>query len=71
MRVGYVHVSIDHQTFNLQRDALKRTKCREIYEEQASGKNTTRSQPEACLKSLRDALPQCRVASMSSHLCEK
>jgi DNA invertase Pin-like site-specific DNA recombinase len=33
---------------------LSATKCREIYEEHASGKNTARPQLEACLKSLRD-----------------
>ena len=54
MRVGYARVSTDDQTLDLQRDALKRAKCREIYEEQASGKNTARPQLEVCLKSLRD-----------------
>jgi DNA invertase Pin-like site-specific DNA recombinase len=54
MRVGYARVSTDDQTLDLQRDALKRAKCKEIYEEHASGKNTARPQLEACLKSLRD-----------------
>jgi DNA invertase Pin-like site-specific DNA recombinase len=33
---------------------LKRAKCRQVYEEQATGKNTGRPQLEACLKSLRE-----------------
>jgi DNA invertase Pin-like site-specific DNA recombinase len=40
MRIGYARVSTDDQTRDLQRDALKRAKCRDIYEEHASGKNT-------------------------------
>ena len=44
MRIGYARVSTDDQTLDLQRDALKKSKCREIYEEQASGKNTAWSQ---------------------------
>jgi DNA invertase Pin-like site-specific DNA recombinase len=31
------------------------SKCRQIYEEHASGKNTARPQLEACLKSLRES----------------
>jgi DNA invertase Pin-like site-specific DNA recombinase len=54
MRIGYARVSSDDQTLDLQRDALKKAKCRDIYEEQASGKNTARPQLEACLKSLRE-----------------
>jgi hypothetical protein len=30
-------VSTDDQTLNLQRDALKKAKCRQIYEEHARG----------------------------------
>ncbi len=36
MRIGYARVSTEDQTLDLQRDALKRAKCREVYE--ASGR---------------------------------
>ncbi len=54
MRIGYARVSTEDQTLDLQRDALKHAKCHEVYEEQASGKNTGRPQLEGCLKSLRE-----------------
>jgi DNA invertase Pin-like site-specific DNA recombinase len=54
MRIGYARVSTEDQTLDLQRDALKRAKCGEVYEEQATGKNTSRPQLEACIKSLRE-----------------
>jgi DNA invertase Pin-like site-specific DNA recombinase len=50
MRIGYARVSTDDQTLDLQRDALKRAKCRQIYEENASGKTTIRPELEACLR---------------------
>ena len=53
MRIGYARVSTDDQTLDLQRGALKRAKCRQIYEEHASGKTAIRPELEACLKSLR------------------
>src|SRR5271156_6128123 len=53
MRLGYARVSTDNQTLDLQRDALKRAKCRQIYEEHVGGKTTIRPELEACLKSLR------------------
>ena len=33
---------------------MKRARCRETYEEHATGKNTARPQLKACLKSLRE-----------------
>jgi DNA invertase Pin-like site-specific DNA recombinase len=54
MRIGYARVSTDDQTLDLQRDALKRAKCKDVYEEHASGKNTARPELEACLKALRE-----------------
>jgi DNA invertase Pin-like site-specific DNA recombinase len=54
MRIGYARISTDDQTLDLQRDALKRAKCRQTYEEQASGKTAARPELEACLKSLRE-----------------
>jgi Resolvase, N terminal domain len=53
MRIGFACVSTDDQTLDLQRDALKRAKCRQINEEHASGKTTIRPELEACLKSWR------------------
>ena len=53
MRIGYARVSTDDQTLDQQRDALERAKCRQIYEEHASGKTTIRPELDACPKSLR------------------
>jgi DNA invertase Pin-like site-specific DNA recombinase len=70
MRIGYARVSTDDQTLDLQRDALKKAKCGEIYEEHASGKNTVRPQLEACLKSMRagDALIVWRLDRLGRSL---
>jgi DNA invertase Pin-like site-specific DNA recombinase len=54
MRIGYARVSTDDQTLDLQRDALARAKCRQIYAEHASGKSAARPQLDACLKALRE-----------------
>jgi DNA invertase Pin-like site-specific DNA recombinase len=72
MRIGYARVSTEDQTLDLQRDALKRAKCREIYEEQATGKNTGRPQLEACLKSLRggDTLVVWRLDRLGRNLAD-
>lgn len=54
MRIGYARVSTDDQTLDLQRDALRRAKCRQVYEEHAGGKTMARPELEACLKALRE-----------------
>jgi predicted site-specific integrase-resolvase len=77
MRIGYARVSTDDQTLDLQRDALKRAKCRQIYEEHASGKTTIRPELEACLprggedtkrnlKQVKDARRTCPSAPTGS-----
>ena len=72
MRIGYARVSTEDQTLDLQRDALKRAKCREVYEEQATGKNTGRPQLEACLKGLRegDTLVVWRLDRLGRNLAD-
>jgi DNA invertase Pin-like site-specific DNA recombinase len=72
MRIGYARVSTDDQTLDLQRDALKRSKCREVYEEQVSGKSTGRPQLEGCLKSLRagDTLVVWRLDRLGRNLAD-
>ena len=49
MRVGYARVSTDDQTLDLQRDALKGARCRQIYEEHAGGKTAIRLAAEIAL----------------------
>ncbi len=72
MHIGYARVSTGDQTLDLQRDALQQAKCREIYEEQASGKNTGRPQLEGCLKSLRegDTLVVWRLDRLGRNLAD-
>src|SRR5260370_38939727 len=72
MRIGYARVSTEDQTLDLQRDALKRAKCRQVYEEQATGKNTGRPQLEACLKGLRegDTLVVWRLDRLGRNLAD-
>jgi len=72
MRIGYARVSTVDQTLDLQRDALKRARCREMYEEQTSGKNIGRPQLEGCLKSLRegDTLVVWRLDRLGRNLAD-
>ena len=53
-KIGYARVSTDDQNLDLQRDALAKSGCSQIYEETASGKSAT-ARPELaqCLKALR------------------
>ena len=70
MRIGYARVSTDDQTLDLQRDALKKAKCRQIYEEHASGKNAERTELRNCLKALRagDVLVVWRLDRLGRNL---
>jgi DNA invertase Pin-like site-specific DNA recombinase len=72
MRIGYARVSTEEQTLDLQRDALNRAKCGEVYEEHATGKNTGRPHLEACLKSLRkdDTLVVWRLDRLGRNLAD-
>jgi len=51
--IGYARVSTDDQNLDLQRDALTKAGCVEIYEEKASGKNIERIELVHCLRALR------------------
>jgi DNA invertase Pin-like site-specific DNA recombinase len=72
MRIGYDLVSTEDQTLDLLRDPLMRAKCRQVHEEQATGKNTERPQLEACLKSLRegDTLVVWRLDRLGRNLAD-
>ena len=53
MNIGYARVSTEDQSLNRQRDALTVHGCEQLYEEQASGKNTLCPGLEQVLKALR------------------
>jgi DNA invertase Pin-like site-specific DNA recombinase len=69
-KIGYARVSTDDQNLDLQRDALTRAGCTEIYEEKASGKNAKRIELEHCLRALRpgDALSVWRLDRLGRSL---
>ena len=52
-KIGYARVSTDDQHLDLQRDALARVGCRDIYEEKISGKQADRPALGQCLRALR------------------
>lgn len=51
-RLGYARVSTDDQRLDLQRDALTRAGCADIYEEKVSGKSADRPALDYCLRAL-------------------
>ncbi len=53
-KIGYARVSTDDQHLDLQRDALEKAGCRDIYEEKISGKQADRPGLTQCLRSLRE-----------------
>ena len=69
-KIGYARVSTDDQNLDLQRDALTRAGCTEIYEEKASGRSAERLELEHCLRALRpgDALSVWRLDRLGRSL---
>ena len=52
-RIGYARVSTDDQKLDLQKDALSKAGCVDVYEEKVSGKSTTdRPVLDYCLRAL-------------------
>jgi DNA invertase Pin-like site-specific DNA recombinase len=72
MRIGYARVSTAEQNLNLQLDALKKAKCKRIYEEHGSGKDSARLELLSCLKALRadDLLVVWRLDRLGRSLSE-
>ena len=69
-KIGYARVSTDDQNLDLQRDALTKARCAEIYEEKASGKNAERVELDHCLRALRpgDSLSVWRLDRLGRSL---
>ena len=53
MKFGYARVSTKDQSLALQKDALSKEGCTQIYEEKASGKNAERPELQKMLSQLR------------------
>jgi DNA invertase Pin-like site-specific DNA recombinase len=53
VRIGYARVSTVEQNLDLQRDALRRAGCAEVYEEHASGAKASRPELAHALRALR------------------
>src|SRR5215211_2938248 len=53
MLIGYARVSTEDQNLNLQRDALQKANCEQIYEDQVSGTKARRPGLEQALSHLR------------------
>ena len=54
MRIGYARVSSDDQNLSLQKDALRKAKCKRIYEDKVSGAQAKRKGLEELLRTLRE-----------------
>jgi len=69
-RLGYARVSTDDQNLDLQRDALARAGCRQVYEEKVSGKSADRPELAHVLADLRpgDTLVVWRLDRLGRNL---
>ena len=70
-RIGYARVSTDDQKLDLQKDALSKAGCVDVYEEKVSGKSTTdRPVLDYCLRALSagDALVVWRLDRLGRSL---
>ena len=69
-KIGCARVSTDDQNLDLQRDALTKAGCVEIYEEKASGRNVERIELNHCLRALRsgDSLSVWRLDRLGRSL---
>ena len=54
MLIGYARVSTNEQNLDLQKDALEKAGCKEIYVEQASGSKSSRPELERAIEMLRE-----------------